>query len=356
MSNDILDMLSLNERKVLPHLNKGLKEICKSTGLKKEAAIRAIEFLSNKNIVKISFSDVEKVVLDVNGINYLKKGLPERNLLNLLAEKKNLILDEAKKISKLTANEVQAAIGALKKKAMIRIKDNKLFLEAKPEEIGLVLTGQHTVEEYEAIVTAFVNFYKTKNIFHWINNKDSFDTFDGLLLRGYKNPNTKGLLQTLDKYGITSKWTDLEDGLKTKKIKYLVVAGPENTFVYPDLQSKLQLFSQAENFIFLSSARMPALESYAGDNKISLIPLKTYIEKDGTFINAMGLAQKFKKATTVVSEALTLTEAAALITGQNINITETPAENLFIATNKRPDQVQLEHRKKNEIVFNRGRL
>ena len=136
MSNDILDMLSLNERKVLPHLNKGLKEKCKSTGLKKEAAIRAIEFLSNKNIVKISFSDVEKVVLDVNGINYLKKGLPERNLLNLLAEKKNLILDEAKKISKLTANEVQAAIGALKKKAMIRIKDNKLFLEAKPEEIS----------------------------------------------------------------------------------------------------------------------------------------------------------------------------------------------------------------------------
>ncbi|OFZ31475.1 MAG: NADH dehydrogenase [Bdellovibrionales bacterium RIFCSPHIGHO2_01_FULL_40_29] len=240
--------------------------------------------------------------------------------------------------------------GAVAKETALNLK------EAKPEEIGLVLTGQHTVEEYEAIVTAFVNFYKTKNIFHWINNKDSFDTFDGLLLRGDKNPNTKGLLQTLDKYGITSKWTDLEDGLKTKKIKYLVVAGPENTFVYPDLQSKLQLFSQAENFIFLSSARMPALESYAGDNKISLIPLKTYIEKDGTFINAMGLAQKFKKATTVVSEALTLTEAAALITGQNINITETPAENLFIATNKRPDQVQLEHRKKNEFVFNRGRL
>ncbi|PIN78176.1 phenylalanine--tRNA ligase subunit alpha [Candidatus Woesearchaeota archaeon CG10_big_fil_rev_8_21_14_0_10_34_12] len=135
MTNNILDMLSLNERKVLPYLNKSLKEICKSTSLKKEAVVRAIEFLSNKKIVTISFSDVEKVVLDVNGVNYLKKGLPERNLLNILAEKKNLTFEEAGKISRLSNNEIQAAIGALKKKAMLKIKDRKLFLEAKPEEI-----------------------------------------------------------------------------------------------------------------------------------------------------------------------------------------------------------------------------
>ncbi len=228
--------------------------------------------------------------------------------------------------------------------------------EAKAEEIGLVLTGQHTVEEYEAIITTFVNVYKTKNIFHWVNNKESFESFDGLLLRGDKNPNTKGLLQTLEKYGITTKWSDLEDALKTKKIKHLVVAGPENTFVYPDLQSKVQLFIQAENLVYLSSAKIPTLGAYSGANKITLVPLKTFIEKNGTFINAKGLMQKFKKVTTVVSEALTLIETAALIAGQNVTVTAVPEESLFVAANGRTDQVTLEHRKKNEFVFNRGSL
>ncbi len=228
--------------------------------------------------------------------------------------------------------------------------------EAKAEEIGLVLTGQHTVEEYEAMITTFVNVYKTKNIFHWVNNKETFESFDGLLLRGDKNPNTKGLLQTLEKYGITTKWSDLEESLKSKKIKHLVVAGPENTFVYPDLQTKVQLFIQAESLVYLSSAKIPTLEAYAGSNKITLVPIKTFIEKNGTFINAKGLAQKFKKATTVISEALTLIEAAALISGQNINVTPVAEENLFVAENVRTDQVTLEHRKKNEFVFNRGPL
>ncbi len=240
--------------------------------------------------------------------------------------------------------------GAAAKEVAVALK------EAKADEIALVLTGQHTLEEYEAIVTTLVNVYKTKNIFHWVNNKDTFASFDGLLLRGDKNPNTKGLLQTLEKYGINTKWADLEDGLKNKKIKHLVVAGPENIFVYPDLQEKIQLFLHAENFVYFSSAKVPALDSYSGTNKIMLIPTKTFIEKNGTFVNVNGLAQKFKKATTVVSEALTLIEAAALISGQNIQVIAVPEENLLSAANTRSDQVTLEHRKKNEFVFNRGPL
>ena len=118
----------------------------------------------------------------------------------------------------------------------------------------------------------------------------------------------------------------------------------------------LSFFIQAENLVYLTSAKIPTLEAYSGSNKITLVPIKTFIEKNGTFINAKGLSQKFKKATTVISEALTLIEAAALISGQNINVTPVAEENLFVATNARTDQVTLEHRKKNEFVFNRGPL
>ena len=85
-----------------------------------------------------------------------------------------------------------------------------------------------------------------------------------------------------------------------------------------------------------------------------LIPTKTFVEKDGTFINFAGLEQKFKKVTTVVSEALTLTEAALLMAGKNLNI-PTSAQP-FMPTNQRVDQVELEARKKNEFVFRRGSL
>jgi NADH-quinone oxidoreductase subunit G len=85
-----------------------------------------------------------------------------------------------------------------------------------------------------------------------------------------------------------------------------------------------------------------------------LIPTKTFVEKDGTFINHAGLEQKFKKATTIVSEALTLTEAALLMVGKNLAIPTVGAT--FMPNNQRDDQVTLEARKKNEFVFRRGSL
>ncbi|MFZ3230494.1 MAG: 2Fe-2S iron-sulfur cluster-binding protein [Pseudobdellovibrio sp.] len=240
--------------------------------------------------------------------------------------------------------------GAAAKEAGIKLKS------AKADEIGLVLTGQQTVEEYEAIVSTFINTYKTKNIFHWVNNKESFESFDGLLIHGDKNPNTKGLLQVLEKHGVTSAWAQLEEGLKSKKLKHLVVVAPENTFAYPDLEQKTQLFTTAENLVFMTSGKNPTLKEYKGNCKIITIPLKTYIEKDGTFINFKGLAQKIKKVTTVISEALTVSEAAVLMAGQDLKIQLPSQQELLVAENSRPDQVHLESRKKNEFVFNRGRL
>ncbi len=240
--------------------------------------------------------------------------------------------------------------GAATKEAQHSLK------EAKADEIALVLTGQQTVEEYEALVKTFVETYKTKNIFHWVNNKETFESFDGLLIRGDKNPNTKGLQQVLEKNSLNNSWKNLEEGLSSGKIKNLVVIGPENLAVFPDLNAMVKLFTTAKNLIYFSSAEITALLSYSGANNITLIPLKTYIEKSGTFVNFKGLAQKFKKVTTIVSEALTGVEASQLLAGQTVNVVPVSADQILVAEFKRADQVTLEHRKKNEFVFNRGRL
>lgn len=237
-------------------------------------------------------------------------------------------------------------------------KDAAVFLKAaKPEEIALVLTGQNTVEEYDALLTAFVTQLKTNNIYHWWPHEPKAEEFDGLLLRGDKNPNTNGLRQAFEKFGISTKWADLEANLKSGKIKQLVVIGPENAAVYTDLAQKAELFAMASNLIYVSSVKVPEIENSNSLKTVTLIPMKSYIEKPGTFVNFKGLAQKFKKATVVVSEALTGSELAKLFVGESLNIEVTKEADLLKAvSNTRADQVTLDHRKKNEFVFNRGSL
>lgn len=221
------------------------------------------------------------------------------------------------------------------------------------DSLALVLTAQYSVEELDAIVGTFVNEFKSKKVYFWINNKESFDSFDGLLLRGDKNPNTKGLLKVLEKHGITATWAELTQGLSNGSIKTVVVAGPENQTAFPDFGDRVKELSKAQNLIWLQAGKNEALTALSGNTW--LIPMKTFVEKDGTFINHSGLEQKFKKVTLVVSEALTLTEASLLIAGKNLAISVS-ADKEFLPLNQRPDQVEVEARKKNEFVFKRGSL
>lgn len=240
--------------------------------------------------------------------------------------------------------------GAIAKETAIELK------KMQADEIAVVVTGQHSVEDYAAIFSTFTQTLKTKNIFHWMNNSETFDSFDDLLLRGDKNPNTKGLQQAFEKNAIKTDWKQLAEKIKAKQIKTVVVFGPENLSVYPELKSMLDIFTQAAHVVYLSSAAIPQMSGYNGSSQITMIPLKTFIEKDGTYVNFQGRAQQVKKVTTIVSEALTPVEACQLLSGADIKVDVVSDKKLFVATNTRPDQVTLDVRKKNEFVFKRGQL
>lgn len=232
-------------------------------------------------------------------------------------------------------------------------KEAGAVVKAAGANAALVLTGQYTVEEYEEIVSSFVA-QGSKNIFHWINNPEGFDAFDGLLLRGDRNPNTKGLLGVLQKHGVTATWKNLSEGLKNKSITTVVVAGPENQVWFPEMSQKVQELSQAENLIWMQTGKSLELEGLRGPKNVWLIPMKSFVEKDGTFINFQGQERKFKKATTIVSEALTMSEAAQLMFGKQMVIRVDPM--VLTEAGKPADRVTVENRKKNEFVFNRGAL
>jgi len=135
-NNELIDSLSPIERAVLPYLKeKNITKIAEKSGLNKAGVLRAIEFLSNKKVISLKFIEKNMIVLGNNGLVYLQNGLPERNLLKLLDEKKILPLQDAMRLSKLNEHEFKAALGALKRKALIRIENGKIILGAKKEEI-----------------------------------------------------------------------------------------------------------------------------------------------------------------------------------------------------------------------------
>ena len=90
----VIETLNPDERIILPYLKLGsLKKICEKSGLDETKILRALQFLSNKNIVKLKTEEKKIIDLGDNGIIYLKNGLPERRLLSLLVEKNILELE-----------------------------------------------------------------------------------------------------------------------------------------------------------------------------------------------------------------------------------------------------------------------
>lgn len=297
-----------------------------------------------------------KVYFNKEGLFRVKPSYnPDVNGYWMCDEGRNTYKFVNKEVRQLHAMQLrQGSWQALQHPGQVAKNLAKVLATIKSQELALVLTGQQTNEEYEAILNTFVNQLGNKNIYHWNPFAATQDQFDGLLIRGDKNPNTKGLLNAFNKFGVSTKGVDLENGIKQKSIKTLVVVAPENVGVYKDLQAQFEFFSQVENLIVLTTSNVIKFENFKNLTSATIIPMKTFVEKSGSFTNHAGLVQKFNKVTTIMSEALNLQEFAILVAGQEIQIPVVPVENLFIAENTRIDQVRLEHRKKNEFVFNKG--
>lgn len=133
--SDVLEKLSPLERKVVPHLQLPYEKIQEKTGLDDVSLTRALKFLENKGVLKIDVQTKTIVDLGTNGVYYKKNHLPERSLLLVLEEQNHLLLEEARKRSKLSDNEFKVSLGVLKGKALISLANGKLSLAATKEEL-----------------------------------------------------------------------------------------------------------------------------------------------------------------------------------------------------------------------------
>lgn len=133
--NKVIESLSPLERKIIPYIGEKIEEIIEKSGLDRVSVLRALEFLNSKKIISLKVEKRKIIDLGTNGVYYKKKGLPERNLLELV-ESKIFSMDEAQKESKLSVNEFKAALGALKKRALIELKNGKIHFSGNKEEVG----------------------------------------------------------------------------------------------------------------------------------------------------------------------------------------------------------------------------
>jgi phenylalanyl-tRNA synthetase alpha chain len=132
----VTEKLSPLERKIIPFLNLPIKDIKEKTKLDNTSLLRALKFLENKEILKVTIEKKKVIELGTNGIYYKKHHLPERTLISLLEKKNYMQIDEAKLASKLSDNEFKVSLGVLKSKAIIDVKNGKISLNASKEELS----------------------------------------------------------------------------------------------------------------------------------------------------------------------------------------------------------------------------
>ncbi len=177
-------------------------------------------------------------------------------------------------------------------------------------ELKLILTAQQTVEEYESLFEYLKSSNKKVEVYYWKNNPDKFDDFDNLLIRGDKNPNTKGLLETAVKHDITLNPFSGFDGFESFEGDIWFIL-PENKAVYPLYEQYVEKALKLENNLTIFA--VPKVKVDKTKKNISILPLKTYFEKDGHFLNFNGLKRQLKPGPLQVSSALALNEWVSFV-------------------------------------------
>jgi phenylalanyl-tRNA synthetase alpha chain len=119
--NDIISKLHPLERKIIPFLKEGItySELLSVSNLKDIEIMRALQWLSNKDLITLDTQKNEVIELDINGLKYAKQGLPERRFLSALKSNEPVEASVIQQQADLNSQEFGVSMGVLKNKAAI---------------------------------------------------------------------------------------------------------------------------------------------------------------------------------------------------------------------------------------------
>ncbi len=148
MEEEIAKKLTHHERKVLSVLSgdyEPLDDIVKKTGLDPTAVLRALTYLQNKGLAEVKKEVIHHWDWTDLGRYYTRNPLPERKLLEILKDRGEIPVREAQE---LLGDELQPALGVLKKEGLVKIQKGNIvllnYVEKFPWEDELLnLEGEH---------------------------------------------------------------------------------------------------------------------------------------------------------------------------------------------------------------------
>ncbi len=177
-----------------------------------------------------------------------------------------------------------------------------------PQDIALLVSAQYTNEEYAEFFDYFVKQRGITQVYQWREPSEARDDFDGLLLRGDHNANTRGLMAALKQVGIKAKIGDQLEKCVAAKPQLVIALSPEISFTAPSLPEQLaQLNSLAR--VSLWTTHFSASQ---WTQLWQLLPLRGFAEKIGTVTNYQGKTRVLKEAfPPVASEVLAISQIIA---------------------------------------------
>ena len=133
-----LSGLEIKILKALDVKERSIEDIANELGLEYFQVLRTVGFLKLKGFADVREEEVTRVKLTDLGKKYLEIGLPEKRLLELLDQKKEINIEDLQQY--FDKSEIQTAIGILKKKEAIKIEKGviKLLKKVSIPEQGLL--------------------------------------------------------------------------------------------------------------------------------------------------------------------------------------------------------------------------
>jgi len=125
-------MISEIEYRVLKVLDKdwkGVSEIAKELNEDEYKVFRALGFLNSKGLVEMKEETIKSYVLSELGRKYLREGLPERRLLDILEERKEIPIEELEKF--FDKDEITFSLGFLRRNNAIEIRNGKVIFKKR---------------------------------------------------------------------------------------------------------------------------------------------------------------------------------------------------------------------------------
>jgi NADH-quinone oxidoreductase subunit G len=167
----------------------------------------------------------------------------------------------------------------------------RILQETRGKKVALVLTPQYTTEEYTSVLNSSKRIWGAlPDVWVWRPQDESVDAFDGILFRGDKNPNTKGLERALVESGAQAKiLRGRFDDLKNSQCDLVIVLGPEVEAAYGDLSTAFLDLSAMTKVVYFGQTMLDEANAFELN-----VPVKVFAEKNGTYINFDGKSRVLK--------------------------------------------------------------